>query len=246
MGRRGTQVAREAADMILTDDAFPSIVAAVREGRGIFRNIRAFVFYLLSCNLSEVLLVGAASAIDAPLPILPLQILFLNLVSDVFPALALGMGEAPPGTLAEPPRPAGEGILTRRDAFGIAGYGATITASVLGLFLLCLGPLELGQERAVTTAFLCLSFAQLWHVFNLRERGTSLFRSEITANRHVWFALATCTLLLLAAVYVSPVARVLALERPAPLEWALLLAGSAVPVLAGQIAHAWTRGRPPR
>ncbi|MEX0599080.1 MAG: HAD-IC family P-type ATPase, partial [Rhodothermales bacterium] len=92
MGRRGTQVAREAADMVLQDDAFSTIVAAVEQGRIIFGNIRRFVLYLLSCNVSEVMVVAAATLVGGPLPLLPLQILFLNLVTDIFPALALGVG----------------------------------------------------------------------------------------------------------------------------------------------------------
>ena len=93
MGQRGTEVARQAAAMVLRDDAFATIVAAIREGRVIFANIRRFVMYLLACNLSEVMVVGIAVAVGLPLPLLPLQILFLNLVTDVFPAFALAMGE---------------------------------------------------------------------------------------------------------------------------------------------------------
>ena len=104
MGLRGTDVAREAAAMILLDDAFPTIVKAIREGRVIFGNIRRFVAYLLSCNLSEVLVVGLAILSTLPLPILPLQILYLNLVTDVFPAFALAMGEGESDVLKRPPR----------------------------------------------------------------------------------------------------------------------------------------------
>ena len=114
MGLRGTDVAREAADMVLLDDAFPTIVKAIREGRVIFGNIRRFVAYLLSCNLSEVLVVGLAILSTLPLPIMPLQILYLNLVTDVFPAFALAMGEGEPGILKRPPRDPREPILGRR------------------------------------------------------------------------------------------------------------------------------------
>ena len=114
MGLRGTDVAREAAAMILLDDAFPTIVKAIREGRVIFGNIRRFVAYLLSCNLSEVLVVGLAVLSTLPLPLLPLQILYLNLVTDVFPAFALAMGEGEPGILKRPPRDPQEPILGRR------------------------------------------------------------------------------------------------------------------------------------
>jgi len=114
MGLRGTQVAREAADMILKDDAFSSIVHAVEQGRIIFKNIRAFVRYLLSCNLSEIMTVTAASFLGLPLPLLPLQILFLNIVTDVFPALALAAGEGNPGIMKNPPRDKFEPIMTQK------------------------------------------------------------------------------------------------------------------------------------
>ena len=111
MGLRGTDVAREAAAMILLNDAFPTIVAAIREGRVIFGNIRRFVAYLLSCNLCEVFTVGLAILFGLPLPLLPLQILFLNLVTDVFPAFALAMGEGERDVLNRPPRDPKEPIL---------------------------------------------------------------------------------------------------------------------------------------
>src|SRR5699024_2523751 len=123
MGQRGTQVAKEAADMVLTDDAFSTIVLAIEQGRIIFGNIRRFIFYLLSCNLSEVLVVGLGSVAGTPLPLLPLQILFLNLVTDVFPALALGMGEGEAGVMNRPPRKADKPILVYKDWWGIGGYG---------------------------------------------------------------------------------------------------------------------------
>jgi len=123
MGKRGTQVAKEAADMILQDDVLGTIVTAIRQGRVIFDNSRAFVLYLLSCNLSEILAVGIASALAVPLPVLALQILYLNLVTDVFPAPALGAGEGGKGVMDRPPRPRGEPVLTRRHWEAIAVYG---------------------------------------------------------------------------------------------------------------------------
>ena len=129
MGLRGTQVAREASDMILKDDAFASIVHAVEQGRIIFKNIRSFVVYLLSCNLSEIMTVGLAAFANAPLPLLPLQILFLNLVTDVFPALALAAGEGSPDIMKQPPRKKGDPIMNTSRWFGVAVYGFVITAS---------------------------------------------------------------------------------------------------------------------
>jgi Ca2+-transporting ATPase len=129
MGQRGTQVAKEAADMVLQDDAFASIVAAVAQGRAIFNNIRKFTIYLLSGNVGEIILVSIASLLNAPLPLLPLQILYINLVNDAFPALALGVGEGEPALMKRPPRPAKEPILARRHWLAIAGYGLVIAAT---------------------------------------------------------------------------------------------------------------------
>jgi Ca2+-transporting ATPase len=236
MGQRGTQVAREAADMVLKDDAFSSIVAAIQQGRVIFDNIRKFVIYLLSCNVSEILAVSVASVANAPLPILPLQILFLNLVTDVFPALALGVGEGDPAVMSRPARPPGEPIMTRAHWFGVGGYSLLITASVLGSLALALNWLRLDPRQAVTVSFLTLAFAQLWHVFNMRDRGSGLLRNEITVNRSVWGALALCTGLLLSAVYLPGLSTVLKLSGPGGRGWALVAAMSLIPLTAGQIA----------
>jgi len=234
MGLRGTQVAREAAEMVLRDDSFASVVAAVGQGRIIFGNIRKFVVYLLSCNISEVLVLAIAAAMKAPLPILPLQILFLNLVSDIFPALALGVGQGSSSVMQHAPRDPSEGILTRRHGRWIVGFGLLITASVLGVFYLCLGPLDLGRERAVTVSFLTLAFAQLWHVFNMRDRGTHPLRNEITRNPFIWGALVLCIALLLLAVYIPLFADLLDLHPPTSQEWGLIAIFSSLPVIVGQ------------
>ncbi len=104
MGIRGTEAARECADVVLKDDRFTSIEMAIRQGRAIFENIRQFTVYLLSCNLAEILAVAISFFLFLPLPLLPLQILFLNLVTDVFPALALGVGKAERDIMNDPPR----------------------------------------------------------------------------------------------------------------------------------------------
>jgi Ca2+-transporting ATPase len=235
MGQRGTQVAREAADMVLQDDAFATIVAAVRQGRVIFGNIRRFVFYLLSCNVSEVMVVGLASALGMLLPLLPLQILFLNLVTDVFPALALGMGEGDEDVMRHRPRDPREPILSRRHWGGIALYGLVITSTVLGALWVAQAHLGLGAEGAVTVSFLTLAFAQLWHVFNMRRPGSGFFSNEITRNPYVWGALALCTLILLGAAYVPGLATVLRVATPGAAEWTLILGASLVPLLAGEL-----------
>jgi Ca2+-transporting ATPase len=236
MGRRGSQVAREAADMVLRDDAFASIVAAIGQGRVIFANIRKFIVYLLSCNLSEIMVVGLASLSGLPLPILPLQILYLNLVTDVFPAFALGAGEGEADVMERPPRNPKEPLLARRHWITIVSFGAAITASTLAAFYLAMTLLEMDPEQAVTIAFLTLALSQLWTVFNMRERGTGFLRNEITRNLYVWAAIAWCLALTVGAVYMPGLADILSLSPPDMEGWMLAVGLSLVPWLLGQLA----------
>ncbi|HBP23410.1 MAG TPA: ATPase [Planctomycetes bacterium] len=241
MGQRGTQVAREAADMVLQDDSFASIVVAVRQGRVIFANIRKFVLYLLSCNVAEIGVIVFATLLGLPLPLLPLQILFLNLVTDVFPALALGFGEGDPGTMSRPPRDPQEPMLAQRHWWEILGYAGLITVAVLGAMALALGPLGYTQPRAISVAFLTLGFAQLWHVFNMREPGSGFLSNDVVRNPHVWGSLGLCSLLLVATAYFAPLARVLAVELPDGRGWLLVLGASLAPWALGQLRHALVR-----
>ena len=231
MGQRGTEVARQTAAMVLRDDAFASIASAVTQGRVIFANIRRFAVYLLSCNLSEVLVVGLATLAGGPLPLLPLQILFLNLVTDVFPALALGAGEADGSEMRSPPRPPAEPILTRQHWWRIAWYGGAITLTTLMAFALALGPLAATERQAVAVAFLTLALAQLWHVFNMRPAGSSRWSNAITRNPYVWGALGVCVILIGLAVFYPPLAHVLQLARPTPEQWTLVIVASVLPAL---------------
>jgi Ca2+-transporting ATPase len=235
MGQRGTQVAKEAADMVLKDDAFSTIVTAVCQGRVIFQNIRKFVFYLLSCNVSEIMVVALASIVGAPLPVLPLQILFLNLVTDVFPALALGVSKDDPVVMTRPPRNPQEPIVAFGEWLAIGGYGFAITVSVLAALALALLSCGMPERQAVTVSFLTLAFAQLWHVFNMRAHTSSFFRNEITSNAFVWGALGLCSGLLLIAVYVPVLSKVLKLEYPGLKGWMLVIVLSLVPYAIGQV-----------
>lgn len=235
MGRRGTQVAREAADMVLKDDAFSTIAAAVEGGRTIFNNIRKFVLYLLSCNVSEIMVVTLASVVNAPLPIRPLQILYLNLVTDVFPALALGFGEGDPQIMARPPRDPDEPVISRRHWGMITGYSGLITVAVLSAFALSLIWLGLDTGRSVTISFLTLASAQLWHVFNMRTLGSGLLYNEVTTNAYVWGALALCVGLLGAAVYLPLLSDVLGTVDPGLGGWTLVLVMSVAPLIVGQV-----------
>ncbi len=234
MGGRGTAAAREAAAMVLKDDDLSTIVVAIREGRGIFANIRNFVVYLLSCNISEVLVVALATVAGAPLPLLPLQILFLNLVTDVFPALALGVGEGSAHLMQRPPRDAGESVITGRHWRAITLYGALMTASVLLAFGLALRDPKIGPERAVTISFLTLAFGQLWHVFNMRRIRSGLMKNEITKNPWIWGALGFCVVVLLVATYVPALAKLLSITPPNGTGWLLIATMSLLPLLIAQ------------
>jgi Ca2+-transporting ATPase len=235
MGLRGTQVAREASDMILKDDSFASIVHAVEQGRIIFKNIKSFVVYLLSCNLSEIMTVGLAAFANAPLPLLPLQILFLNLVTDVFPALALAASEASPDIMKEPPRKKGDPIMNTERWFTVAVYGFIITLAVLGAMAIALLYFDMEEKKAVTISFLTLAFAQLWHVFNMRDKSSTFFNNAIVRNPFVWGALLLCTLLLAATVYVPLLAEVLNVANPGVNGWLLVIIMSLLPMVAGQV-----------
>jgi P-type Ca2+ transporter type 2C len=237
MGKRGTDVAREAADIVLKDDAFPTIVMAIEQGRTIFENIRRFIVYLLSGNLGQVLAVGLCALIGAPLPLLPLQILYINLVLDVFPALALGVGESPEGIMDRDPRDPKEPVLTRGHWIATALWGALIAASVTTVFFVALAQ-DLGRDAAVTVGFLSFALARLWHVFNMRGPGTGLIRNEVVRNPWVWYAIAVCLVLTAAAAWLpglSTVLEVVPLDRTG---WTLVLAGSLAPLLVGQAALA--------
>ncbi|WP_271594746.1 cation-translocating P-type ATPase [Bradyrhizobium sp. CCBAU 65884] len=240
MGLRGTDVAREAAAMILLDDAFPTIIKAIHEGRVIFANIRRFVAYLLSCNLSEVLAVGLAVSLALPLPLLPLQILYLNLVTDVFPAFALAMGEGEEGILKRPPRDPKEPILGRRQWITIVLHGAALTAGTFGA-LAASAWLALDARSTVTITFLTLAFAQLWHAFNMRDPRSPLFVNEVTRNAWLWGALLLCATLLAVPPYLPSAAHLLQLAPPSSEMWLIVIIFSVVPLIVTQAGSAVIR-----
>jgi Ca2+-transporting ATPase len=245
MGLRGTQVAREAADMILQDDELGTIVVAVEQGRAIFANIQKFVVYLLACNLSEILAVATASLADIPLPLLPLQILFLNLVTDVFPAFALGVGEGAPSLMREPPRPSDAPLISRRHWMRIVGFGLLIALSVVGALAIAIEVLGRRDQEATTISFLTLALAQLWHVFDMRDSRSPLVKNEITRNPWIWAALLVCLALIGVAVHLPQLAAILSLADPGLDGWGLALGMSLVPLLVGQVALS-LRGRSAR
>jgi Ca2+-transporting ATPase len=237
MGRRGTDVAREAASMILLDDAFPTIVNAIRQGRVIFGNIRRFVVYLLSCNLSEVIVIGLAVMSALPLPLLPLQILYLNLVTDVFPAFALAMGEGEAGILERPPRDPKEPILGRAQWRTIILHSAVLAAGTFAA-VAATRWLDLDMRQSVTVTFLTLAFSQLWHAFNMRSLRAGLLFNEVTRNGWLWAALVLCIMLLAAPPYLPSAAHLLYLAPLTAAMWRVVLACSLAPLVVTQAVMA--------
>jgi Ca2+-transporting ATPase len=215
MGITGTDVSKEAADMVLTDDNFASIVAAVEEGRSIFSNIQKFLRYLLSSNIGEVftmffgvVLAGVigleAGGAAVALPLLATQILWINLVTDGPPALALGLDPADPAVMDRPPRPQGSGVITRRMWAGIAFVGLVMAAGTLFVLDYALpgGLLEgLGElPYARTMAFTTLMLFQLFNVPNARSDERSAFH-DLFRNPWLWAAIALSLLLQFLVVY---------------------------------------------
>ncbi|MBY0387035.1 MAG: cation-transporting P-type ATPase [Mycobacterium pseudokansasii] len=242
MGKRGTEVARDAADMVLLDDRFPTLVIAAREGRVIFDNIRRFAFYLLSCNLGEVLVVALAVVGGLPLPLLPLQILFLNLVTDVFPAFALATGEGEGDVLDQPPRRPKEPIISASLWRMMAGYGVAIAVSTLVALFAARYWLEYDTATTTTVSFVTIALAQLWHVFNMRGPRSAVLCNAVTRNRLVWCALALCLGLIAAAFTIPVLAKALQIQAIGIQGWALALGCSVLPLAAGQTSLA-VRGR---
>ncbi|MFW9934292.1 MAG: calcium-translocating P-type ATPase, SERCA-type [Candidatus Thorarchaeota archaeon] len=217
MGVTGTDVAKEASDMILTDDNYASIVNAIEEGRGIGDNTRKFISYLLSCNAGEILVIFLASITLSiffrwPLPLLAIQILFINLVTDGLPALALGMDPMEPDVMKRKPRDPQEGVITRRVWILIWIVGITIAFVTLGLFAISMQNLTMNfgyspEEavlRAGTLALTLLVMTQMVQALNSRSGRLSLFQVGFFKNRYLLFAIGISIILQLMIVYFPP------------------------------------------
>ena len=236
MGRRGTDVAREAADLVLTDDDFATIVSAVEEGRVIYANLRKVIHFLFSCNLSEIVTVFIGILLGLPAPLLPLQILWINLVTDILPAMALIRDPAEPDVMRRPPRDPREALLTWRFGGRILGEGALLAAGVLSVYLWAVwqeGP----GPRAATLAFVALV---LIHPFQaMRCRSDRLGWWRLPPNRLLWASLAALVGLQVLATSWRPLARLLGTVPLAGSDWLVLSAAVLWPVLLMEILKGW-------
>lgn len=206
MGITGTDVAKETADMVLTDDNYASIVSAVEQGRVIYSNIRKFVFYLLSCNMAEIAIIFIATALGLPSPLNVIQLLWLNLITDGAPALALGTEKGDPDIMKQPPRPPAEPIINRKMRIEIAVQTIAIAASTLAAYGLGLvmhpEPGAVFNTTAATMAFVTLSFSELFRAYTARSERYPLLRIGPFSNRNMNLAVLASAILLLAAIYV--------------------------------------------
>ena len=227
MGMRGTDMAKEAADLILEDDRFPTIGAAIEEGRVIFDNVRKFVFYLFSCNLAEILVLLGVGLAGAGPPLFPLQILWLNLVTDTFPALALAVEPGEPGVMRQPPRDPHQAILSVEMLRSIMIYAALIASVTVAAYAI----------SGTTAAFMTLALAQILHLGNARSARPVLSLRSALANRAAIAAVVLALGLQLLAAFLPPLAQVLRVAPMSGREWALVAALGAVPAIVGQLAR---------
>ena len=231
MGRRGTDVAKEAAAIVLQDDRFETVAAAVEEGRVIFDNIRKVVFYLFSCNAAEVLVLLVAGILGLPLPILPLQLLWLNVITDTFPALALSVEPPEADVMQRPPRAPREAILSPPFLLMIAFHATLIMAAVLVAFV-WVGATN--PDLAGTAAFTTLALAQIFHLGNARRSAHVLTMTTATSNPLAVLAVAVTLFLQGIVLYVPPVALTLHVHPLGIGAWAIVLLLSAMPACVGQ------------
>ncbi len=273
MGITGTDVAKESADMVLTDDNYASIVAAVEQGRIIYSNIRKFVFFLLSSNVAEIVIIFLATLVGLPVPLTAIQLLWLNLITDGAPALALAMEKGDPDVMKRPPRPKDEPIVNGPMRLGIgvqtlAQTGATLTALVAGLYL-SLAALGLtgadanpllavlqfewqGLGEAITRevvrvgetmAFVTLSLCELFRAFTVRSERASLFSIGVTSNRYMLYAVGLSLTLLLLVVNVPFLQPIFTTHWLTPLQWAIVVGLALIPAVCEEITKWFLRRR---
>ena len=235
MGLRGTQVAKETASIVLKDDSFTSIALAVSHGREIFQNIQKFVVYLVSCNLSEIFIVTALGFFAPAATLLPLQILFLNMVTDVFPALALGLGKGDKTVMDRPPRDPKNVIVSNKDWIAIGLYSFCITLACMAAVIFCKKILLIDDKTANNVAFVTLAFAQLFHVFNMASAQSKLLVNEITKNKFIWLAIIICASLVAIVFAVPQMRTVLGLHVLSANIWLTSIIAGLIPLLLVQL-----------
>jgi len=266
MGITGTDVAKESADMVLTDDNYASIVSAVEQGRIIYDNIRKFVFFLISSNIAEVMIIFLATLAGLPAPLTVIQLLWLNLLTDGAPALALAMEKGDPEIMQRKPRPPSEPIINRLMQVGIgiqtiAQTGVVLVAFVIGL----LWNLEAGAlkpagvnpflyvlqhnwrgvdvQTAETMAFVTLSLCELFRAYTVRSEKVSIFKLGVFSNKYMQYAVGLSIFLMILVVSVSFLQPIFNTHFPDLREWGVILGLALVPAVSEEVFKAYLRWR---
>jgi P-type Ca2+ transporter type 2C len=242
MGRVGTDVARDASDLVLADDDFATIVHAVEQGRVVFDNLRKVILFLLSCNISEVLIVFLTALIAPGATLLPLQLLWINLVTDGLPALALGVDPSEPGVMDRPPRAATETILSARRQAQLLWQGVVITAAVLGLYYF-VAPAIPGTTpaQAMTMLFTSLVLAQLLHAFDFRSAETSVWHPLSLDNRWLVISFVGSMSLQAAIIYTPALSQIFKTAPLSAVQWAAVIGAGLLAVAVIDISKLATR-----
>lgn len=234
MGITGTDVAKNTAEVILTDDNFASIVSAVEEGRIIYSNIRKFVFFLLSCNVGEILIVFLSILFNLQVPLLPIQLLWLNLITDSFPALALGVERGEPDIMKIYPRDPDEPILDKTMLSGIVVQSIALTVAVMLAYLWGLRHFD-GIVIPRTIAFTTLIIAELTRAFSSRSEKHTLFKIGFFTNKTLVYATLASLALLFAVLYIPTLQPIFHTYPLGLKEWSIVLRFCIIPIIAGEV-----------
>lgn len=240
MGITGTDVSKEAADMILTDDNFASIVRAVAEGRTIYANIRKVVGFLLSCNIGEILVIFLAMLTNLPTPLVAIQLLSINLITDAFPAFALGMEKEEPGTMNRKPRDPSEPIVDKKMTVAVLIQSIALALGTLGSFVYGLYVHD-SLDVARTACFLTLVLGELLRAYSARSESTSVFKMKVFENSYLNKCVLVSGLFMIASIYVpflNPVFSTVALSFD---EIIMALVLAFLPMLGGEAAKLVTK-----
>ena len=242
MGITGTDVAKGAADMILTDDNFATIVEAVEQGRGIYSNIKKAIHYLLSCNIGEIITLFLATLFNFhQRPLVPVQLLWLNLVTDSLPALALGMEPVEHAVMQEKPRSAKEPLFNKAFSIRLAWQGVLVGLVTLGAYYLgeyILSDPNLADASANTMAFATLTICQLFHAFDVRSEKQSIFHIGVLSNPSMNKAFVVGVVMQLAVLLIPPLMAVFHVCAMTPVMWLCVLGLSLLPTAVCEIVKA--------
>jgi Ca2+-transporting ATPase len=234
MGITGTDVSKEAAAMVLTDDNYASIVSAIEEGRIIYSNIRKFVFYLLSANVGEIMIILIAALLGWPLPLTAIQLLVLNLITDGAPALALGLEKGDPDIMKRPPRHPDEPVINRPMVWRIIIQGIVDTIAVLGAFRIGLYLFPDVTAHAQTMAFATLSISELLRAYSARSEHLHIWQIGIFSNRFMQIAVLSSLVILLAIIYIPVLDPVFNTTFLNFRDWLIILPLLLLPVIAAE------------